>query len=592
MMRIATRPLLQAVSLAALLTPVAASAQPTTPSVPTREEVLREELDERLRDADDALDLSSAMQRAPCPLAAEQFADISLTLSQARFRGVERVGSDLLAPAWQPYVGQEIPLSVVCDIRDRAATILRNAGYVASVQVPVQTIESGVVEFDVVVARLTGLVVRGDAGPAGRQVERYFAQLRGQDVFRTDRAERYLLLARDLPGLDVRLSLARDASADSLPGDLVGVVDIINTPVEGDVAVQNYGTEAVGRIGGQARVQFNGLTGLGDFTELSVFSTADFDEQYVVAGRHEFAIGKDGLRAGVSATHAWTKPDVPGPDVFDARTFIASAYGSYPLVRRQERSLFLRGGLDFIDQDIEFSDLPLAEDKLRVAFLALEYLTTDRASIQGRGGYSVAEPRLRGSARLEVRQGLDILGASEDCGPNLLRCAPASVVPISRLVADPTAFVLRGEIATDYRPAPDWKVSLRPRFQYSPDSVLPYEQFSGGNYTVGRGYDPGSVVGDSGLGGQVELAYGSLLPSDPKGVAFQPFAFFDTVSTWIENDPTDPFTLNSVGGGVRVNYARRVFLEVLGAVPLERAPLQTRRGDARLLVNLAVRLGG
>ena len=583
---------LTAASLSALAAPGALSAQATTPSVPTREEVLREELDQRLREGDSALDLDGTFQRAPCPLAAEQFADISLTLTNARFNGTERVEPGLLDQAWRSYVGQEIPLSTICDIRDRAAAILREAGYVASVQVPVQTIESGTVAFDVVVARLTGLVVRGETGPSGRQVEKYFERLRGRDVFLTREAERYLLLARDLPGLDVRLSLARDVSPEATAGDLIGVVDVIYTPFEADFAAQNFGTKAVGRIGGQARVQYNGLTGLGDLTEVSVFSTADFSEQHVISGRHEFAIGDDGLRAGFSATHAWTKPDVPGPDVFDARTFIANAHLSYPLERRQVRSIFLRGGLDFIDQDIDFSDLPLAEDKLRVAFAALEFEETDFASVQGRGGYNIAEPRLASRGRIEVRQGLDILGASQDCGPNLLACAVPGLVPISRLDADPTAFVLRGEGSVEFRPVRDWKIALRPRFQYSPDKVLPFEQISGGNYSIGRGYDPGSVTGDSGFGVQAEVAYGSLLATSANGVALQPFAFYDTIATWIKDDPTDPFTLNSVGGGIRFSYARRVFVEVLGAVPLERAPLQTTRGDARLLVNLAVRLGG
>ncbi|GMM92831.1 ShlB/FhaC/HecB family hemolysin secretion/activation protein [Qipengyuania sp. MTN3-11] len=580
-----------AVSLAALVAPLALSAQTTTPGVPTREEVLREELNRQLRESQSPLDLDGAFQRAPCPLAGDQFADIALTLAESRFAGAENIEPGLLDPAWRPYVGREIPIATVCDIRDRAAALLREAGYVASVQVPVQTIEGGVVRFDVVVARLTGLVVRGETGPSGQLIERYFGNLRGREVFVTGEAERYLLLARDIPGLDVRLSLTRDLSAGAGPGDLVGVVDVIHTPFEADLAVQNLGTRTVGRIGGQLRAQFNGLTGLGDLTEISAFATADLSEQYVLSGRHEFAIGSDGLRAGISATHAWTQPDVPGPDVFEARTLIATAQASYPLVRKQAQTIRVRAGLDYINQDVDFSGLALAEDDLRVGFVALEFEETDLASIQGRGGYNIAKPRWYSRGRIELRQGLDIFGASDDCGPAFAACLVPGAVPISRFVADPTAFVLRGEGAVDFRPMQDWKFSLRPRFQYSPDAVLPYEQFSGGNYTVGRGYDPGSVIGDSGFGGQAEIANGSLLPPQRDGFAFQPFAFFDTIATWIKGDPTDPFTLNSAGGGVRVNYANRVFVEILGAVPLERAPLQTRRGDARLLVNLAVRLG-
>ena len=48
--------------------------------------------------------------------------------------------------AWRGYAGQDIGVATICDIRDRAAALLRDAGYVASVQVPVQTIESGTVQ--------------------------------------------------------------------------------------------------------------------------------------------------------------------------------------------------------------------------------------------------------------------------------------------------------------------------------------------------------------------------------------------------------------------------------------------------------------
>jgi hemolysin activation/secretion protein len=46
---------------------------------------------------------------------------------------------------------------VICEIRDRAATILRNAGYVAAVEVPEQRIADGNVRFQVLMARLTGI---------------------------------------------------------------------------------------------------------------------------------------------------------------------------------------------------------------------------------------------------------------------------------------------------------------------------------------------------------------------------------------------------------------------------------------------------
>ena len=570
---------------------VSAPALAQSASPPTREEVQRGRLDEQLATPGEGVSIDAALTRAPCPLADPRYADVRFTLQSASFSGAKEVEAGLLDAAWRSLAGQELAIAQVCDIRDRASDILRDAGYVASVQVPPQTIEGGAVRFEVVVARLTGLVVRGEPGPSGEMLRRQFEKLRAQPVFRRDEAERTLLLARDIPGMDVRLSLARDASPGAKPGDLVGIVDVVMDPFLADLSIQNYSSKQSGPFGAQLRGQFNGLTGLADLTEISVYASQDPDEQLVLQGRHEFGIGTDGLRMGLNAVHAWTRPDIPGPNVFDSTTFIATLYGSYPIVRRQTNNLIVSAGFDWIDQQIDFTGLDFSEDKLRVPFVRLIANSIDHASAEGRGGYTIVEPRFATFGSIEVRQGIAGLGASDGCGVGFVDCLAPGAVPLSRFDADPSAFVIRAEGRADFRPTPDFLISLSPRAQYSPDALLAYEQFSAGNFTVGRGYDPGELIGDSGLGTRVELAYGSLQPETPKGVAWQGFTFWDTVAAWIKDDPGGAYTLNSVGGGVRFNLARKAFLEVAGAVPLERSPFETERGDVRLLVNLSVNLG-
>ena len=580
-----------ATALALLWAPALASAQSAIQPAPTREEVLRQDIDRRLREGSEAIDASAAFARAPCPLADAKFAGVTLTLASVVFTGAEGVEPGLLDASWRDHAGQEIPVATICEIRDRAAGLLRDAGYVASVQVPVQTIESGTVRFEVVVARLVSFVIRGDTGRSGPMVERYLASLRERGAFDTRAAERALLLARRIPGMDVRMTLARAAGVDARPGDLVGVVDVTNRRFQADLAVQNYGSSQVGPWGAQARARVNGLTGLADLTELSVFATADLSEQLVLQGRHEFAIGSGGLRAGANAAHAWTRPDVPGEDTFFARTLVADFYATYPLLLRQAHSLDVTGGLDLIDQRIEFSGQPFSKDELRVLTLALERRAVDPASAAGENGFSISEPRWASRGRIELRKGLAWLGASEGCGPALAACIGPGVVPISRLNADPQGFLIRGDAEFAFRPGRLVTLTGRPRFQWSDDNLLPFEQFSGGNYTVGRGFNPGAATGDRGFGAQAEVAVGSLEPRSASGSAVQGFAFYDSFNAWFADAP-GVRNLNSVGGGARLNFRRRAYAELLAAVPLEAAPLETRTGDVRILFNLAVRLGG
>jgi hemolysin activation/secretion protein len=82
-----------------------------------------------------------------------------------------------------------------------------------------------------------------------------------------------------------------------------------------------------------------------------------------------------------------------------------------------------------------------------------------------------------------------------------------------------------------------------------------------------------------------------LQPKTPNAVAWQGFVFGDTATALIKNVIDDPFTINSVGAGARFNIARRAYAEVVGAIPLDQSPLETRRDDFRLLLNLSINLG-
>lgn len=562
---------------------------------PTREEIERQGIEAQLRVDANPVSVEGEIERAPCPLAAPQFADLNFTFAAPEFSGLGSVDPAILAPSYSEYVGQEIPVAAICEIRDRAATILRARGYLAAVQVPVQTIGEGRVKFDVLLAKMKAVQVRGDAGNQSGALQPILDKMAAQEVFNASEAERYLLLARDIPGLDVRLTLQPlSAEQGGAPGDVVGVFDVAHTPVIVDLNFQNFGSKQIGRIGSLARVRFNGITGLGDETMISGYATQDFDEQLVLSAYHEFKVGSEGLTLGLSATSAWSEPDVPGPNVFDTKTFVASAYARYPLVRSQTTNLSLSVGADLIDQNVDFTDLDFSQDKLRVAFARLDFSGSDEDSVNGRAGYSVFEPKLAYQAQLEVRQGIDALGASPSCGVGFAVCTAPGAVPLSRLDADPSGLLVRGDASVTYRPTPTFGVTARSRVQYSGDPLLGYEQYSGGNFTVGRGYDPGAIIGDKGYGFQLEAFQGSLIPQTPGSVAVQPFAFVDHAKVSLNNVPNNvggsSNTLTSVGGGMRMAIGRQAIFDLFAAVPLDRTNLATSRGDVRVLGTLTVQL--
>lgn len=578
------------ISIPAILSAHGVSWAQSSVAAPTREEIQRGLLGQAEKGQAQALTVEGGVERSACPLANPEFADVKFTLQSVDFSGLGVVDGSILASSYSGYIGQEVPVAVVCEIRDRAATILRGAGYLAAVQVPPQTIEGGTVKFDVLLARMTSVQVRGDAGPSEKLLKQYIDRLTNEPVFNIDVAERYLLLARDIPGLDVRLSL-RPVTSDTegKPGDVIGEFNVIRTPVYVDTNIQNFGSKQVGRFGGLLRARFNGITGMGDETTISAFSTSDLSEQKVLQVGHEFRVGGEGLRFGGNFTYAWTDPELPGNFDIESETLVAGIYGAYPFIRKQTQNLFGTVGFEYIDQKTDIFGARSNEDNLSIAYARLDYNAIELGSISGRSGYSAFEPKWGMAGSLELRQGLGIFGASKGCGPAFIRCIGQTVIP-TRADGDPTAFVIRGQAKLDYRPTPLLALTLKPRFQYSPDALFSYEEISGGNYTTGRGYDPGTIIGDSGYGLQTEVSYGSLIPDSPDGIAWQPYVYFDLMGVWNKNIPGDPQKIYSAGGGIRATIGRQASLDVMAVVPLKRGPLQARRDSARALMTLTIQL--
>jgi hemolysin activation/secretion protein len=572
--------------LAALALPFAAQAQ----VVPTREEIQRPTLAPASPPGEQVVSADDAIERAPCPLANPEFANVRVTIRGVQFTPVEGIDTSMLDPSWSDKAGQDLPIAAVCDIRDRAATMLRAKGYLAAVRVPPQTIGTdGIVRLEILSARMTRIEVRGDAGANEGLLQRYLSRLDDQPVFNIVDAERYLLLARDIPGLDARLTLRPGAT----PGEVVGEVAVSRTPVLFDANIQNFGSKDVGRWGGVARVRFAGLTGMGDLTTASFYSTPDFDEQNVLQLAHEFRVGGEGLRFGASYTYAWTRPDIANFPV-KSKTQIVSLFASYPLVLTQARRLTVGGGLDIIDQDIALAGVPLNRDRIRVFNLRADANWVDPASIAGRGGYSPSEPRWGIATSLEARQGVGFLGASDDCGPGGAACFLPGAIPLTRVEAKPDTFLIRAQAQAEWRPHKLFTLAVAPRAQWAADPLVAYEEFSGGNFTVGRGFDPGTVIGDSGVGVAVEARYGSFVPANTKSFALQPFAFFD--AAWVWNKDTafnglDPQKLYSAGGGLRVAYGDVARLDMTLAVPLNKGGFLPQKPDPRFLVSFTTQFG-
>ena len=547
---------------------------PPSPDIPTREQVELPQPDPERRPGRVRVDSADAIEAAPCPL--DRF-DVEVTISDIAFSGV---GGAALAPEIRALLadirapgGGAQPISVVCGIRDRATAALRREGYVASVQIPPQTVESGTLRLEVVTARIVEVRVRGDAAPYRGTLTARTEQLKSLDPLNERDAERILLLAGDIPGLDVQLALR---PAGTAPGEVIGDLTVAYTPFSILANVQNYGSRQLGRETAYVRGEFYGLTGMADTTYLGASTTFDFEEQQVVQLGHITGLGNSGLGAEASFLYAWSRPDIGALDL-RSESLVAGLELSLPLARSVQRNVRLSGGLELIEQRTRvFNDdgdgIPLNRDKLRVAFARLE--GNYRLPYGSGDGFNLAWG-------LEVRKGLDIFDASER-----REVSPSGFTP-SRFDGDPQAFVFRADADAVFGIGPVFSLAGSARLQWASDPLLNFEEYSLGNLTIGRGYDPGANSADRAIAVRIEPRANVYTAN---GFDVDLFAFYDSV--WIENlDPNaieDDRNLSSYGGGVRAVLAGTAFLEAMYARP-EDVPLlipNARRAPDRFLVSL------
>lgn len=511
--------------------------------------------------------------RPNCPF---DDSDLTITLSQVQFADVR--GTEL-APELAQSLSRvdmpsgERPLSVICDVRDAANTALRQDGWIATVQVPQQDL-TDTLRLDVISASISEIRITGDPGPYRDTLVQAIEPLRALDPLNEREAERILLNANDIPGLEVRLALAPSGEA---PGEVIGNLSVDFERYAAYFNARNYNARSIGRETGFARFEVFGLTGLSDVTYVAGQATADFNEQIIVQGGHEFGIGPDNIRVGFDVVYATARPTIQNLDL-ETDTLVGNFSVSYPLIRTPSIAADITLGFDYIDQETSVGDTTLSRDSIRTAFL--------RAEVDGQKRRLDRSTEFLYSAFAEVRQGFDVFGATSQ---NQFGTAVTDGFTASRPFGNANAFVLRSGADVTWFPGSIFDLRGRFEAQWTDEPLLNFDEYAIGNLSIGRGYDPGANSGDRAIGGLAEIGATVLEQSRHR---LQLFGFFDLVQ--VENldrgTPDPRRTLKSAGGGLRYSFGSGINAELIYASPLDRALFSdTERPPDRVLVSVTTK---
>ncbi len=136
-----------------------------------------------------------------------------------------------------------------------------------------------------------------------------------------------------------------------------------------------------------------------------------------------------------------------------------------------------------------------------------------------------------------------------------------------------------------------FSTALNLQGQVAFDRLITGEQIAFGGTQIGRGYDPGAITGDHGLGGSAELRY-DIHFTDSFLQALQPYVYSDAAQTWyMKHSLSLPNqSIVSVGGGVRFWLPYNIAGAIEGAHTLQAVPgSDAGKESTKLLLDLAVR---
>jgi len=504
-----------------------------------------------------------APEQAPPP---EQAEAIRFTLSKLTIAGNTVFSADDLAALWSGLEGAEVSLAQIYQVRDKLTAHYRNAGYVLSqAVVPAQRIRGGEVRLEVVEGFINEVKFDGDFTDRLGLLAAMAAKIKASRPLKMDVLERYVMLADDLPGVNVRTVLE---AAEDVPGgsDLTFVLE--RAAFSGSTAVDNRGTRSIGKLQVTQSLNIEDQLGVFDRTVVQGVAATDVRELRYIDISHALPVDAEGTLLTVGLRRSWSRPgaEVKPLDI-DSLSSGARVNLSHPFIRSRSQTLRLDAGFALRDSQSAVLGAPMSEDRLRVASLALSYDFADALD-----GANLAQAT--------VSKGLNVLDASRTGSPRASRAGGRSDFLKYHLLLQ------RNQPITD-----QLSIVVAAEGQYSADQLLSGEEFGVGGKSYGRAFDSSEITGDSGGAAKLEAAY-LLPPWQEKWLNYaQAYVFSDY--GWVWNHETGTRhgrqALASFGGGLRFGVLDRLdgFIEL--ALPKLRDPSATEDRGARAFFSLSAR---
>jgi len=451
----------------------------------------------------------------------------------------------------ESYRGQEIALSDLFGIADQLEARYRSDGYILTrVFVPAQRVGDGRFMIQVVEGFVNELLIQGDAGSARDLLEGYMQNVAEDRPLRSATLQRYLLLARDLPGITAS-GVLRPSGTTTGAAQLV--VTVTKKPLDLFTQWDNRASKYTGPNRTTVSASGNSVLLAGDRLTGTALMTQDWDEQRYSQLTYSAPVGNEGARVEGSVSYSTSELGFDlHVDEVKTKSLVANLNATFPLIRSRDQNLSLRG-------DLTWRVLNSRSEEPGNSFR-----TRDRITRLGIGAQYDQTDSLLGitSLGLDFYKGVNLLGAGRSkvgSEPNPLNSRAEGVSDFVKMTMD---------LARLQRLFPNVNLLLAFQGQYSfGDKLLSSEEFAIGGEQFGRAYDPGEITGDSGVAGLAELQF-SFITSDVFIPGMESFTFYGSYDNGVvfnyDRETQGSASISSFAVGLRTNFEAIFNGDVLG----------------------------
>jgi len=471
-----------------------------------------------------------------------------------------------------PYENRTYTLENLREVARVITNRYRAKGYITSkVIIPPQRIAEDQVVFRVVEGKLGKVEVQGN---------RYFRKKMIRKEISTDSGEilNYNQLERDV--LHINANVDREVKAVLLPGEIPETTDLLlqvkdRFPLHVGYHFDNLGTKQTGRNRMGVGFTDNNLLSLDDILVARFQAT---ERGAFIGTNVDYVLPLNGSKTQIEFgyTHVNTKLGKEFEDLDvrgRANTFTTSFLQRLFDTDHWEGSFI--GGFDFKEIETSVGGRDFTRDNLRVLRLASQLAEKD-----SRGRFFLTNEFHIGFS--------DFLGASDKEDKNASRPGATSQFFRYNVGAARLQRLWFSSFAI-----------LQATAQFTPDKLASVERYRLGGAETVRGYPEGEFIGDYGFLGRAELRFPFyFIPKDwkvprtedPLRNAFHFVGFCDYGQAFTKGaSATDreKRTLAGVGGGIRVNLARRIVARIDWGYPVGSKPAEK---ETRLHFSLAIEL--